>query len=510
MVLDFFKPFWDPITRHIRRQPRRLWLHAVLIAVEILGIALIYSLSPTVVEIPVEKDRHWWTPLIPIIAAIIATVGALVTLRVNTRQSEKQFERRLSEDRKRFEKERADDEERSRIQEDATRVRFDRQALETLFTDIIDRFSSANPIIRASAAIRLAEMAQKEWPYSDATSRPQTDRAAFAFFVDAVSQLTAALHLDSEQPVRDEVLKALARVTDFAESRLDAEQELLNLLIAEEADANRSSRKAFVDVLAEYCSVVESVTHDDLRPLASLAPVIGTNYDLFSRTTSEELSVACLHDMASSTEGLHAIARHRARRQHVAAEARAQRDKILIDEIAVKAACMIDSRDALAASLYALRRRSNMPREGRPLRYWERVPELRLRECFLAGADLYRGTYPDTGIRAACLEGANLQGAYLQSAHLTGALLEGANLQGARLQRAMLSSAQLQEADLTNARLLGTRLGLLGMWRLRGAKVTVEQLREAAIPDWVLRTVTYDDEQRIQLQDTSNRTAETS
>src|SRR5207248_11626473 len=91
----------------------------------------------------------------------------------------------------------------------------------------------------------------------------------YPFFPRAVAQLAAALHMETEQTVRDEVMKALLRMTEFSGEGRGA---LFTLQIAELACANRSARKAFLEALARYCSLFEKLTDDDLRPLIGFAP----------------------------------------------------------------------------------------------------------------------------------------------------------------------------------------------------------------------------------------------
>jgi hypothetical protein len=247
---------------------------SLILAVQVVFAVTLYYFVIHVKEITVKvpTDTHWWIPWIPVIAAVIVTAGALITLYANKRLSE---------------------------------IQFDRQALESLFTDILNRFASENPIIRANAAIRLAEMVQKKWPGRPNKKTPGN----YPFFPDATSQLAAALHMESNQAVRNEVVKALARVTEFAKQD---DQALLHLLILELSDANRSAKASFVEAFAEWCSRFIELTAESLRlqfdPLESdwekarVLKLTAENLRLVVPFASfckfEENSLACLFSLA--------------------------------------------------------------------------------------------------------------------------------------------------------------------------------------------------------------------
>src|SRR5271166_2428858 len=172
------RSLFTKIKTFLREHGTKLLVFLVLVVQLIFAVSL-YLFATLIKEIEVAKDTHWWTPWIPAIAAVIITAGALITLYTNKRMSERQFKQR----------------------EAAEQVRFDRQAFESLFTDILNRFSSESRIIRANAAIRLADMARKKWPERPEEKRPDN----YPFFPDATSQLAAALHMEDNQAVCDEV-----------------------------------------------------------------------------------------------------------------------------------------------------------------------------------------------------------------------------------------------------------------------------------------------------------------
>src|SRR5688572_22468981 len=84
----------------------------LVLAMQLVFAVALFRSATLIKEIEVAKDTHWWTPWIPIVAAVIVTAGALITLYTNKRLSERQFEKRHA----------------------AEQNRFDRQAFESLFT----------------------------------------------------------------------------------------------------------------------------------------------------------------------------------------------------------------------------------------------------------------------------------------------------------------------------------------------------------------------------------------
>lgn len=408
-------------------------LIVLILAVQVVFAIAFFYFGSSIREIEVAKDTHWWTPWIPVVAALIATAGVLITLYTNKGLSERQF---------------------------------DRRAQESLFTDILNRFAAKNPIIRANAAIRLAEMARKNWPGKPEQKTPDN----FPFFPDAASQLAAALYMENNRAVRDEIAKALARMADFAKQD---DQLLLHLLIRELADANRSARAAFVDVLAEGCSRVKKVSKEDLLTLVPFAPFCA----------AEEMSWACLVSLANSKECRAAATSKAIRRKAQTAEEQREADLRLLPDIESCADRLMATRDTLATALCALAAPVDLPSNAAQVRNWKRAPPLALKRCFLAEATLFDAQLQGADLQGALLQSANLirtrlQGAALmqaecQSASMTGVQAQGATLTETYLQRANLVGAQLQEtflgwanfleaklsgADLTGANLAGARL----------------------------------------------------
>jgi hypothetical protein len=405
--------------------------HLLAIVVELLLAAVLVRLLRSghivVLQVPVEKGSVWWVQFpwfAP--AAVFTGVIALVTFAFTRAQNQEHFER----------------------QQAAELERFDRQELDDLFIDIQNRFSSGSAIMRANAGIRLAEMAEMHLPGKPAIRTCEN----YPFFSRAASQLAAALHMETEQAVRDEVMKALLRMTEFAS---EGNQALFTLQIAELACANRNAGKAFMEALARYCSLFEKITDDDLRPLVGFAP-----FCLKPNTT-----LISLRDLASSKKCRDAASVYAALR--AAERAGALRDwepeerRRLLPEIRSAAARLIDTRIALVLALHA-RSAPDIHSRLLGLPEGERPPKAQpdLHEAQLQGADLH---------------GAQLQGACLADAHLQGAILARAQLLGAQLQGAELTDADLRDADLQDA-----RYDLRTRWpdgfdpRQHGARVTEE------------------------------------
>jgi hypothetical protein len=413
------------------RVPRGWRVHLLLILVELLLAAALIRLlwfgRIVVLQVPVEKGSSWlvqfpWFAA----AAVFSGVIALVTFLFTRAQNQEQFER----------------------QQAAEQERFDRQELDELFIDIQNRFAAESAIMRANAAIRLAEMAEMRLPGKPAVRTQEN----YPFFSRATSQLAAALHMETEQAVRDEVMKALIRMTDFAGEGSPA---LFTLQIAELACANRSARKTFLEALARYCSLFEKLTDDDLRPLTGFAPFC----------LKLETTLVSLRELASSKKCRDAASVYAALR--AAERAGAGRDsepeerRRLLPQIQSSAARLIDTRIALVMALHA-RSAPDIHRR------WVGFPEgERLRA---AGLDL----------REAQLQGADLHGAQLQELCLIEAQLEGAILAKAQLQRAQLQGANLTDADLRDADLQDARYDLRTRWpdgydpQQHGARVAEE------------------------------------
>lgn len=306
---------------------------------------------------------------------------------------------------------------------------FDRQTIEARFVDIQDRFADKDsPMMRASAAIRLAEMAQAPAP---GFKVKRLDPSNYPNFPRAGAQLSAALHMEPDQAVRDEVKNALERMVEFSKKDLKGGQRLLYLLIEELRRSNQSAIRAVRYALAmclrkEIAPIEAALTKQELEDLGEIARF-------------------CSHAAAN-----HAAWRALAFRIERRGERSAESSKDAADDLRERAARLCDTRDALAAALRALAEPWDFLAGADPElhRKWRRMDRFELYSAFLAGAD----------IREAQLQGANLIGARLQGAIIREAQLQGADIRAVWLQGADLSEAQLQGADIRWADLQGAKL----------------------------------------------------
>ena len=181
--------------------------------------------------------------------------------------------------------------ERERWEEEKSR--YERQRLDTEFNDALNRLADIqNPFMRAGGANRVAALARRHMADS------QEIEDAYPYFVRASGHLAAALHLEEESAVRDEVHKALDMMTDFARFEGEMGQLLIYSLLDDIAAANRSARKAFVGALARHLARTAisensyATNYDALRPLV----------DFTSFCPREEDTFRCLCDIADSPD----------------------------------------------------------------------------------------------------------------------------------------------------------------------------------------------------------------
>ncbi len=317
-----------------------------------------------------------------------------------------------------FERERWEDE----------KSRYERQRLDTEFNDALNRLADIqNPFMRAGGANRVAALARRHM----ADSLDIED--AYPYFVRSSGHLAAALHLEEESAVRDEVQKALDMMTDFAHFEGDMGQLLIYSLLDDIAAANRSARKAFVGALARHLArtaISESsaaTNYDGLRPLV----------DFTSFCPREEDTFRCLCDIANSPD-----CRTQTRFQAAVGLAQSLR----------KASSMAtQSTDALDVVYRAGERlKETTTALTACLRALTAVPE-----DVVGGGDTRLGMWRRTGRRlhlaGTFLAGARLAGAHLAGANLMDAVLHGSELDGTNLVGANLFAAKMGGANLFNA-----------------------------------------------------------
>jgi len=307
------------------------------------------------------------------------------------------------------------------------KARYERALLDTEFNDALNRLADIqNPFMRAGGANRVAALARRR------VAEHGTLEDTYPFFVRASGHLAAALHLEEESAVRDEVHKALDAMTDFAQFEGEEGQMLLYSLLDDISAANRSARKAFIAALARHLartSINETLTgtnYDVLRPLV----------DFTSFCPHEEDTFRCLCDLADTPD-----CRTQTRFQAAVGLAQALRKSVsqatqstdALDVVYRAGERLKETATALTACLRAL---TAAPEEilnsgefglGR----WRRAGRrLHLAGTFLAGARLGGAHLAGANLMNAILHGSELEGTSLVGANLFGARLGGANLFG--------------------------------------------------------------------------------
>ncbi len=377
-----------------------------------------------------------------------------------------------------FERERWEDE----------KARYERQRLDTEFNDALNRLADIqNPFMRAGGANRVAALARRHMAES------QDIEDAYPYFVRASGHLAAALHLEEESAVRDEVHKALDMMTDFARFEGDMGQLLIYSLLDDIAAANRSARKAFVGALARHLARTAisenaiATNYDGLRPLV----------DFTSFCPREEDTFRCLCDIADSPD-----CRTQTRFQAAVGLAQALRKSASLATQSTDALDVVyragerlkETTTALTACLRALTAVPEEIVDGGEIRIgmWRRAGRrLHLAGTFLAGARLAGAHLVGANLMDAVLHGCEFDGTSLLGANLFGAKLGGANLFNVILTvevspgvpsgapAASLTGADWWQSSPTSWR--GTRGESLKKWLLSRYPVPAET---RSVPNW--------------------------
>ncbi len=330
------------------------------------------------------------------------------------------------------------------------KLRFEAQARNEQFVNAQRSFASRSPIVRAKAAVEMAEIAQE--PLAGAEE-------VYPFFERASAHLAVGLYLEREASVRAEMQRAISTMAEFAGKR---NPKLLDSLVDDLAHANRSAVAGFEEALAAHLSNLDALDNEAFRSLDRIARL----HDI------ESLSAALLRDIANSDECSKLIA---ARKAFVPAggdpkDPGGKETRQQIEELNTAVRGLLDSRDSLAGALRLLAAPPDLAPEGDAMQMglWRPKQSLPLFGCFLAYAELDNSHMEGANLRRAWMQGAHLSGAQLlradmgasrlEDAHLNSACLQYANLDGAALQGAGLSSAQMQGANLSRARLEGAYL----------------------------------------------------
>jgi hypothetical protein len=364
-----------------------------MLLAEVAVVVLLLAVQPIHVVIHREwlKDIPWQA-----IATFLAAMVALVSILVARRQTQAHFEAR----------------------QNAEQQRFEREALDRQFRDILDRLSAERQFMRANAAIRLAEFAEQTMPGQSSSDYP--------FFARATAQLVAALLLEPDDAVQNEVVKAIGRLARFTSAR----QHLLRELLGQLADANRSSALRFMEALAAFLSPgeitpeqIETATHItrfdgwDVKARAIVEDIIDS--DRFKRVRARVVATVAPND----------------EERPVQLNATAQR--------------LIRLRDTLAGALKKM-----TPSDD--------LEPLHLEYCFLSGADLMT-----VDLSRAHLLRSFLAGSYLNNAVLRDADLEEAHLQYTGKFNIDFRGADLSGADLRNAQFVQCRFDGARLFRIQ-------------------------------------------
>lgn len=357
-------------------------------------------------------------------------------------------------------------------------AQFRSKELQDQFGDIQNRLASPEPIIRANAALRLAQFGETRKPgVEDDEPRTKDD---CPYFVPVASQLATALYLEPNPAIRKAIREAIKNLISFANTKED-DQPLLHALIERLADANRTARDNFIRAFAEWTvadedwQMLQGTEYDDpeheiwedgetkayhLRNnvfgfLASVAPFCREQ-----KTTRLVLETLITFGARKDDEGkpsqgsTFAVQRRKSLQKRKAqkdATEQAKLDALLLPSLETAAQQLIDTRDALAEGLNALTKPKSFTLPFTP--NWRREHALNLSYCFLSGSQIW-----ETHLEGANFSSAHLEGAYLTVSHLEGAHLSMAHLEGANILEAHLEGAHLFMAHLEGAALRATHL----------------------------------------------------
>jgi uncharacterized protein YjbI with pentapeptide repeats len=464
---------------------------------------------PLQIQLPIHQSTPWWKDFPwAALAAVASFISALIAVIINKQLSERQFERK---------------------------------SLADEFTDILNRFSSENPIIRANAAIRLGEMAGREvapefrffppigrsanrflsvigptasrfLPAVRRTAIPdnrqdaeasaqESNPAAYPFFSRAVAQLAAALHMEEHSAVRAEVGQSLSRLADQTAARNRSD---LTLLIHELARANQRATKTVCELLSKALACpANEVKAPAIHSLSNVATFC--RYDLFK---GELAQLSCLNQLVHSDDYGRVADFYKSVKPAQGNKALLELSEELMIEIKLSVERLMDVRDALKAALSHLPEPKDLPEAWKvPTigeKSWQRHPDVNLDGCFLAcieladrhlegisfehvvaqgssfaKAHLQGARFGLAGLQCADLGDSNLQGAYFVFVDA-----ESANFWGANLKNSYMSEANLEHADFTFADLDGTDLTKA---TLNNAELYRARLREAVLSGAVLR-----------------------
>lgn len=365
------------------------------------------------------------------------------------------------------------------------RDQFDRKEQQDLFTDIQDRFTSADQITRASATLRLGEFGRSinpgafKWFWQ---SYPQFSERNYPFFRPVAAHLATALHIEQDADIRTTIKEAFATLSRFA--RQGNSYYLQLELIRELADANEAAERTFIRALAHYHA---PLTQDQRTESENLLLTIASFHERdapgpFLPDTKTGMTRSVLQKMRNRLEYVNDQKIFIALRAAQTEDEQKNSDKTLFPALQTASAVLIDTRDALA---YALKDMTTPP--------FYRLAVILTRclqhQLILKRWKVWWRQQPRfTGIHIRFLVGADLSGANLIGADLSGVNLSGANLHKVNLSEADLITTNLSETNMSGANLSGVNLSSAGLIRadLSEADLSEANLRAANLSYTIL------------------------
>ncbi len=425
---------------------------------------------------------------VPIIAAIITLLGQGTIAFFAWKQFQKNYEQKNREIKDRDDQfKKAEDNKAEQFDKaEANKLaQFRSKELQDQFGDIQNRLADESPVVAAYAAHRLAKFGKT---MTD-ESKPKTAENC-PNFIDAVGQLATALYLEPNPAIRKAIREAFKNLIAFANTNGD-DQPLLHALIERLADANRTAKDGFIKAFAEWVATRDEwkdMEHLHYKDMEHLHYVDGQGinradggeffaikisfynllYSLSQFDSREEVNENILKSLTNSLKPFGLLDAEQERspfdRYRDESEARQkimngeEKAKFAIDtfsNIQSTAQQLIDTRDALAEALLALNEAYLTATDDAPVL---RKFHLRLNDCFLAGADLFKVNLQGAFLGGSYLQGASFWFAKLQNAHLYNTMSQFTDFSRADLTNADFSLAHLEGAHLTKCKMKGTKL----------------------------------------------------
>ena len=410
------------------------------------------------------KDLPW-----PFFGGILVFIGAVIGVYFNKRIADEKLE--------------------------LDKLNADKKELQDQFVDIQNRFAAKEEIMRANAALRLWEFAIQPRPRTmteirDNPNLPVT-RDNYPYFLRAASQLATALHMETNDAVRKNIVEALGRMAAW--KALPDDNALLTELINKIVAANRIAKDNFIRAFAAWMSVDKRWL--DIEEMQRLEAEEGEGgryeeeaqerYDSINSFLISvagfgfypEVTEAALNSLQNEIGGGNkvtkfsvALAVQREKRKRMLKEEQDKDSALHLPALQTASNALNDARDALASALNQLK----------PINASRRKEPLDLSYCFLSGAILEK-----VQLSEADLTGSHLQGADLTVANLEKAILRWAHFQMAILNKAHLQGAFVEETNFEKAKFFKADLRELFLFHtgFRDADLSYAQLQEAMTSD---------------------------